>query len=378
MTSKCPTCFIFVPAQPAFLLCEGTCSPTRDDKASEVRGYTVLSKPVYPATAPACGSCGQRSRQEACPHCHGVIPPNWRSAAVTCVAMAGARATGKSLTLAVAVTQLELLVEKFHGSGLVAEPATERLFADRYTRLLYEQRQLLPPTPSSQSGATEESTQPLIFSFTERLDDGSSRPRFLVIRDAAGEDIEKLGSADASLTYFSRADCVIALLDPLNVPEIQHMLADVVTIDALGGDGMRVLRHVLSLMNGHSPTGKTSIPIAVALSKADVLQSLRDVEGVEWQDIMNRPGAALQRDPSLQGAGFDRADGELLHWEVLGLLERLNAVVLTSLLTERAENFQFFAVSALGAAPEGSALDAGGIAPFRVLDPFKWALEVSV
>ena len=55
----------------------------------------------------------------------------------------------------------------------------------------------------------------------------------------------------------------------------------------------------------------------------------------------------------------------------------LGASTLTSMLSDTAQQFRYFGVSALGESPEGDLIHAGGIAPFRVLDPFKWALEVA-
>jgi hypothetical protein len=182
---------------------------------------------------------------------------------------------------------------------------------------------------------------------------------------------------DASLQFFSRADAVIALLDPMTVSAVRHMLADIVPGDGrLGGDGADVIRHVLGMMTGHAAGARTSIPMAVVLSKFDVLQVLRKLPNT-WGDVMNRSGSPLQRDPSLTTPFFDQQDGDLLHAEVHGLLQMLGSHSLVSLLDETALRYRLFASSALGASAEGQKLSDAGIAPFRVLDPFKWALEVT-
>ena len=46
------------------------------------------------------------------------------------------------------------------------------------------------------------------------------------------------------------------------------------------------------------------------------------------------------------------------------------------MLDETAETYRFFAASALGESPDGKMIHSGGIAPFRVLDPIKWAPDV--
>jgi hypothetical protein len=373
------------------MVCTGSCESKVHPQATSVRGHEVRSKPTFPAPAPVataepgavpllqapCPTCSAISTQEVCGYCLGEIPPNWRASKVTCIAMAGARATGKSLMLAAAKEQLELLVERHYKSAFRGLGDTEAFFERNYTNPLFQQRKLLQATAS----AADEDTvvrAPLIFHFKERGADGVSRTRILVLRDVAGEDLEALGGMDNHLSFFSRADAVIALIDPLTVRQVRDMLADLVAGDTrIGGDGIAVLQHVLGLMTNHAPGARTRIPLAVVLSKFDTLQRLRDVQDNRWSPIMNRPGAPIQRDPSLASAAYDQVDGDLLHAEVEGLLELLNAATLTAMLSETADRFQYFAASALGASPEGEMINAGGIASYRVIDPFKWALQVT-
>jgi hypothetical protein len=384
---KCPACFAHLPRVPTKVVCVGTCAPKSNKQATAVRGYDVKTKPIFdvgdapapgaPLAPTECSACSTPSTAEVCGYCSYPIPLNWRASLVTCVAMAGARATGKSLLLAVAKEQLELLTERHHRSAFRGVGDTERFFEENYTRPLFEQRRLLQATVGMSVSDTV-TKEPLIFQFTERLADGSARSRVLVLRDVAGEDLEALGGMDRYLSFFSRADAVIALLDPLTVKQIQAMLADLIpAAPRLGGDGLAVIQHVLGLMTNHAPGARTRIPMAVVLSKVDVLQKLREVRGTKWASIMNRPGSPLQRDPSLMTANFDEVEGDLLHEELRGLLQELNAVTLTAMLGETADRFRYFAVSALGESPEGDMVNAGGIAPFRVLDPFKWALQVT-
>jgi hypothetical protein len=217
-----------------------------------------------------------------------------------------------------------------------------------------------------------------MFHFTERRADGAARNRVLVLRDVAGEDLEALGAMDASLGFFQRADAVIALIDPLTVPQVRGLLADLIPGDTrTGGDGVAVLRHVLRLMTNGIPGARTPIPLAVVISKVDTLQRLTEVKNTTWSRIMDRPGSPLQRDPSMRSASHDVVDGELLHEEVVGLLEELHARTLTGMLRDTADRFHYFATSALGESAQGESIHAGGIAPFRVVEPFKWALDVN-
>lgn len=295
----------------------------------------------------------------------------WRSATVTCVAMAGARATGKSCLIAVAVRQLELLVERHHGSFIRPVMDTHQTFQSHYVDPLYGQGIAMQAT-SAVEAADSVSRLPLIFQYVERHGE-QTRNRVLVIRDVAGEDLEgRTGSA--AFSFFGRADAVITLVDPLTDPDVRGMLADLVPEHELGGDGLAVLHHVFSIMTNHVHGARTRVPIAVVLSKFDAVQKLRDVTGTEWSSVMSRPGSTLQRDPSLTTGHFDVDDGDLLHEEVSGLLDLLGEHSIRALLRESVDNYRFFAVSALGEFTQGRELDTSGIAPFRAVDPFKWAL----
>ena len=350
---KCPNCFAWLPKAPSHALCTGTCAPADNAMAESVRGYTVRTKPVFDvppgSTSWTCPTCSKPTLQEACGYCSYPVPANWREAKVTCVAMAGARATGKSLMLGVAKEQLDMWVSRHHRSKLKGIGDTERLFTRQYTEPLYKHRRLLEAT-TGLVDVESVTRNPMMFQFQERHPTSNgTRTRILVLRDVAGEDLEALGGADRGLTFFSRADGVITLIDPLTVPQIRAILADLIPPGArVGGDGTDVLQHVLGLMTDHAPGRRTPIPLAVTLSKVDVLQRLRAVEGTKWSPIMNRAGSPLQRDPSMRSREFNAEDGDLLHEEVSGLLEMLNAGQLRAMVDDVADQFRFFAVSGAG------------------------------
>jgi hypothetical protein len=364
--------------------CVGPCAPKADPKATAARGYEVYAGPVMrvesspplgQSPVAVCEGCHVPSSSEVCPHCSYPIPSDWRSSHVTCIALAGARATGKSLLIAVSTQQLGLLVERFWGSEVRGAGDTQRRFEQAYLAPLLEQRKLMDPTRALDA-ADSITREPLIFQFNKPVD-GRTVRQVLVLRDVAGEDLEEDTGNDSALDFFSRADAVLVLIDPLKVKQIRDMLADIVPEPALlGGEGVDVLRRVLGLMTNRVAGGRTKVPIAVVLSKVDVLQKLSQVTGTKWSAIMSRPGSPLQRDPSLMTPNYDDQDGRLLHAEVDGLLEMLGARAISTMLKETAETYRFFAASALGESPDGNMVHSGGIAPFRALDPIKWALDV--
>ena len=160
---------------------------------------------------------------------------------------------------------------------------------------------------------------------------------------------------------------MIFLFDPCHVREVQEKLR---LPPAQARQPHEVLDNVLELMHPGRPR------IAVALSKFDVLQRLGDKEVPGWQEIMTNPGAAFRREPEF-ARPYDEVDGALLHEEVRSLLLRFGAHEITNRIAviERTQpdRVRYFAVSALGAMPQGLHVNPQGIAPFRCMDPIRWA-----
>lgn len=375
--TKCPNCFIPVPLAHSAWMCASGSSGSDGDRG-QPRGGAQESHPEvitvqHPpsgrrARIPAPPSCKRCSGEcaEVCPTCDYRFPAGWRGSSTTCIAMAGARATGKSIYIAVLIKQLQQLGECTGTTVLAANDHTLRTFAEMYERPLYEQRGIMMSTPPV-AQADSYQREPLIFALRSRTGSQS----FLVIRDVAGEDLEARDVSIGRLRFFRQADGVFFLFDPLRVQEISDLLQDLVPAQRTGGDPTIVLENTLHLM------GNAATNLAVVLSKFDALQALRDVDGAEWSLVMQNPGAAFVRDPG-PVAPYDEDDGDLLHEEVRSLLQRLRSGSLVGRVESASATsglrHRFFAVSALGEPPSGAVLNPRGIAPFRCLDPLKWVM----
>jgi hypothetical protein len=379
--SNCPSCFNELTESMYFWICQsGKCEQAEDDVATTYRGAAVAYGTLQPDPRPVdakrnwrgtrnlqCRLCSE-AMSEACPVCHYILLPGWRDGQASCIAMNGARATGKSLYIAVVVKALEQLALRWN-TTLVMDAKTREIYTRVYERPLYVERGLLEPTPRSNTDSSYQ-RDPLIFS----LGMLSGRRRYIVIRDVAGEEMETPPGRATHLQFLAHADCVFFMFDPLAVPSVRDKLVDLVPAQLRsGGDPSVVLNNFLNLVAGHTPR------LAVILSKFDALQELRQVDDVTWSSIMSNSGAAFLRDPGEEHTAYDAEDGELLHEEVKSLLFELDARdIVTSLENPqdgRRVPYRFFAVSALGASPDGQQLNARGIAPFRILDPIKWVLS---
>lgn len=381
--TRCPHCFhTLTDARFAWACRSGTCPVAHDPGASALHGTAVSTGPVVPVVKPdpapkgwtapdrvECPSCGT-AMSEVCPDCRFDLPRGWRTGHATCIAMAGARVTGKTVYLGVLVKQLAQLAAEL---GTTLEPAsiqTRLTYQTVYEKALFDERRIARPTPMATVMDAPQRNS-LIYS----LGAINGVRQFVAFRDVAGEDLESEAGDAAYLSFFQHADGIIFMFDPLRVPEVRDHLRDLVPEHSRGGDPQAVLTKVLRLAAG----GQAKV--AVVLSKFDAMQALRSVDGSEWSRVMSNPGAAFLRDRPESRARYDETEGELLHLEVRSLLARLGAgPIVTSL--ERPHSGQpiahrFFAVSALGEPTDGDSLHPRGISPFRCLDPLMWLFRTS-
>ncbi|MDJ0362435.1 MULTISPECIES: hypothetical protein [unclassified Rhodococcus (in: high G+C Gram-positive bacteria)] len=381
--TKCPRCFNHLSPEWFAWTAETPTETESNKRASAYSGVPVvmgttieLRKPENgpPDWTPTPNYAEEqlgRPAVDLCPICHFKLPAYWRWGNATCITMAGARATGKTVYIAVMIKQLQRLVERQGQSVDPANQETERNYREFYERPLYEERGLLEPTPTVNTASSYQ-RDPLIFS----LGIWQGVKQYLVIRDVAGEDLENANTEGHAWHFFGLADAVLFLFDPLRVEEIAHQLMDLIPMQGYrGGDPRVVFRTVTDLINRQTPR------IAMILSKFDALQALQNVNGSQWSEIMSNPGAAFSRDPGMDSPTYNEDDGRLLHEEVSSLLQRLDAgpVIrsVTNTQTGQAYPHRFFAVSALGDSPVGSRLHDNGISPFRCLDPIRWVLSAN-
>lgn len=378
--TKCPRCFNVLPPDAWAFTEQDPTSTSVDPQASAYRGHPVAMGTIadvhrnvdapphwQPDIAEMTARLGATA-VEVCPICHYELPPNWRWGHVTCLAMAGARFTGKTVFIAVMIKRLQRHLEEMGQVLDFANPETQQRYREEYEKPLFEERGLMQATQSARVEASHQH-DPLVFSIGR----WNGQPHYLSIRDVAGEDLEDPEVGGPEWSFFAAADAVLFLFDPMRVQEVKDQLRDLVPTDhRTGGDPRDVLRTVMRLIGSGTPQ------LAVILSKFDALQALRKVSGTAWGQVMSHAGAAFTRDPSLIRGGYDEIDGQLLDAEVRSLLQRLDAGPTlyrpSNPATGGYYDSRFFAVSALGSSPQGNRVGASGISPFRCVDPVRWVL----
>lgn len=322
-------------------------------------------------THATCGECRVQTRTRACGACHLQFPDGWVDIHTTCIAMTGARTTGKSVYVAVALNQLQRLAHLYGIPCGFYSGVSQQAFKDLYEDVLFRDGRVLRQTPAVVRGGGDLLPPALVLNFGVA---GDGRPHALVIRDVPGENLES-ATLDKDLFLFLRnADSLLFMVDPLSIRSVAAMLGQ---RGALGADPEHVLEGLTRAIGTGALTDRIRVPLGIVLSKFDAVQALVDVESERWATVMSQAGAAMQRDPSLDSPAFDVEDAELLQLEVRSLMQEMKGVEFLNRVSTAFESTTLFAVSALGNSPVGQRLHDSGIAPFRVLDPLKWALSRS-
>ncbi len=376
----CPYCFERTRRRDLMFRCVGGgpgrlagCEPTLDEPYQRyLRGGTAgaVLPPVFAADGrkprAVHDACGQVSLRRVCPHCHNELAGDYCDVPSRLVALVGAKNAGKSTYIAVFLRQLLNQVGKELQASLMAcDDRTSRRYREDFERPLYERGELLPVTQS----AASELHEPLVYRLTLTRRWGRLRRRralTLVLFDTAGEDLTSNDSVDQHLRYLGVADAVVFLVDPLGLPGARPDLhGPGAEPPAPTDDPLDVIRRVTSLLraaHGRPAPKRLPLPVAVALTKVDVLG---DRVAAHSQLHLPRPRTGR----------LDLADRGLVDEQVRALLERWGAGSLDRELANSYQAHALFAVSALGHPPKAGGVDPGGISPHRVEDPLLWLLH---
>lgn len=344
-----------------------------------------------------------------CPYCFGLLdedlkhisvdhreprcsradfPLGWQGAGVITIAMAGARASGKSVYLAVVIELLNQFTTLEQGTWRPATKKTEEVYEEHFRARLFDEGRALESTRRIGDNATY-TNEPLIFSMGRPMVAGqrSGREIFIVFRDIAGEDLQDYDISEVKdqLGFLANADLVVFLFDPLADDDIRLALAGLPGMsqpdEGTRTDPSLVLRNVLALIDANR--NPHHLPrIALTMSKFDVLQQLAETQGEprHMDVIMRNRGAAFNREGAGVSRPWDWNDNELLHQEIRSVLTTLGARGLFNQLDswithdDPQKYYRCFAVSALGSQTRDDAVDSSGIAPFRCLDPVRSVL----
>ena len=348
------------------------CAGEPDTKLAAFQGLPapLLLGPVFTAGATGrrarCPRCGVVTTKRVCPDCHNDLPSGYAGMKPRFIALVGPKTSGKSTYIAVLVRELHEGVGEAFGAALspMDDRTEQRYEAQR--KDLFELGILPGLTPPS----AQELTYPQLYRFRvprrRTLPGRHSLSTALAFFDTAGEDLKTEDSTARYVPYLHEAHGIILTVDPLQFGAVRDSVGDSagpVPEREVAPD--RLVAVISQIIRDHRnwPEGRPiRKPLAVALTKADAL----------WP--MLPPGSRLLG-PSGHDGYFDDADRAEVDDEVRALLQDWDGGALRRQVEANFPICSFFALSALGGAPQDEArAPALGIHPFRTEDPVLWLL----
>jgi len=318
-------------------------------------------RPFWPGVPrSAMCSCRYETRLKLCPHCHNEWPTGLESTENLIIAVIGAKDVGKSHYIAVLINTLTNdFGVRFRASLNAVDDRTRTRYAAEFRKHVYEEKTAIPTTRAAR-------TYPLIYRlvFEEGTIYKSLRVVTLVFFDTAGENFTTTNTLNAHNRYMASASGILFLLDPLQIPAVQSRLAGkrvfpeerTNPIDVVSRTD-EVIRNVLGL-DIHK---RIRIPVALTFSKLDAIR-----------ELLPR-GSVAHRDCIHQGV-LNLTDQEQMNETMRTHVAQWVGTGLEQLVSQRFAEYAYFGVSALGCAPDEHGRIAGGVAPFRIEDPFLWLL----
>jgi hypothetical protein len=385
-TVACPYCYHRIQQSRLAFQCKGRGVPGNPHRCARrtdpVRvQYTGVIDPMYPVftvqsrnplgvSEAACPHCTGKTNIRACPVCHTPLSQAFVESSTPLIGMIGGKGAGKSVYTAVLHHELQGDVRRRFNAdiklagGQQGGIGSAQQWLEANVDLLFKDRKLLDQTRSAAGGIRApvviEWRQPRRRLGLQEVHDTT----VLSFYDAAGEDLTNLDRV-RDQAYLGVAGGLILLLDPWQLPGAMERIdvpPDVVREAAPPREVLKLITEMLREEHKVRLKHKVPIPLAVVFAKMDAFFPV-----LGHNHPLMRPGTTK--------GGYDETAGQETHEHVRALLHEYGADDIDSLLLANYKTFRYFAVSALGAAPDYGAGVVKPVSPRRVEEPLLWLLE---
>jgi GTPase SAR1 family protein len=303
-----------------------------------------------------------------CPYCQYLLPYNIETTTSKSIVVVGDTYSGKSHFIAAIIRQIQdgdIPNPDQYARFVCLTDDVMKTYTEHYLNTLFKKKQQLDLT----SPATDiKPTEPLIYELVIKKSPRHPPKRVnLIFYDASGEDYAERERLVRYSRYVLNASAIIFLADPVSMPNIFDRLpAHLQHQPSTGRRASDVLNSMIQLFERskgiEAGSRLLSVPIAVALSKSDLLKYLT---GINHQySFSSHPKQGY-------GNGIDLDDLRTVDREVREVIYEYGDRTLLHSTTTL--NTQFFATSATGIAPKDDGTYAS-VEPRRCLDPVLWVL----
>lgn len=327
---------------------------------------------------------GKVTKHRICPHCHMKLPIQLGNNGMlsNIIAVTGYRDSGKSNFFGVLINELKnrysqevglnLITQETFSTSAMRSVFSDELYNERYgADLLGDNPQVVRATLSAQTNS--DIRIPLIYRlnltrFSKRQrwlhPFANHRPIDLVLFDAAGEDMSSPEMLSLYCRYISRAAGIIALIDPLSYPEIRNditMNYRSTSYQNRPYDTMGVLTQTIESAGRHNSTQKINTPLAVTISKFDLLRNIDGLDPSVFEDHVH-------------SSGFDSLAADKTSDAIRNFLIRKRINSIPTVVENNYKTYKYFGMSALGRSPRPDR-SLTSIEPINIADSLFWILN---
>ncbi len=338
-----------------------------DPEFARYRGlpsYTRTSHVVrtFNKRDPKCDVCQARLTRMLCPVCHNTLPYGIDKWDLNFFAVLGPRAVGKSHYIGVLIKVLEKMSKEFEWSISPIDSKVNDLYNKKYANSLFSKKKGIDPTRR----VTLDIYEPL--AYTIKSFNGRVAGLFFV--DTAGEDVSADDYAYTIQKYISNSSGIIYLVDPLQFEYVKDRIGARDSNQANYTNTLSVISQVYRSGRGMSVNKKIDIPLAVVVTKCDVL--LREPTNATEEEVYLGSDSAINN-PRKYGV-FDDENSRQISAEMEAYLDRVSGGTFPMAVKNDFKEYRYFAVSALGAEPDASGM-LKTVSPIRVEDPMLWLMK---
>ena len=307
---------------------------------------------------------GNSSKIRICPHCHNRLPFEFGKYPVKYISVVGITSSGKTIFLSQLLRRIKEILARVDMTVAGLCPEADEFVRGHTIRM----GQNLPG-----GNATNVLTTPVPINVKRNK---TGERYTLVFYDIAGENCVQPEQMEKYGQFIVNADGIIMIMDPKQFTDLIYIPEEEgEDIDAYSPD--RVVDAMYNaFVSANSAGGKSSIPLAAALSKSDLLKGHQDIGDHRnmFQDIPY--GEYSQK-------GFPYDDWNNISTEVWQLLSRksIKGEILDNGLKQFFPRHSYFAFPALGGRPR-VAMEGGqrryqidiSAQPKRIEEPLYWIL----
>ena len=356
---------------------------TPDDKK-----FHFLKKHSMPKEA-VCPFCGMKTETRICPECHQKLPDAVSDDDTVIIAVLGSFDSGISTYLSVLIHELEYSMIPYLTNGTIF-PADDKVY-NYYYRCYFEPNYIKHDKIRHYGlyCSQEEYLQPLIYELHFPLDKRGRRIRKIMLvfqenkDDGWGRTISETEMKRRN-RYVAKVDGIIFLADPFQIPEIRVRMKDVEFAGSSCIDESYMYMHpiemhiariadILRVEYGLKKSGKVDIPIAVVLSKFDVLRR-----------FFRKGSQVLKQSGYLETGHFDASEWIAVSDELTAMFKKWNMSSFMMNVYWHFNRYIFSAASSLGHPLAVPAYNGDCYRnrekllvpqPHRIADAFFWILK---